>query len=43
MNRIRDKIKEINKFLDEFKKIIPDSLEEYGNNIEKKTACERYF
>jgi|SRR3989344_3534139 len=43
MNRIKDKIEEINKFLDEFKGIIPSSLREYESNIEKKAACERYF
>ena len=43
MNRVKDKIDEINKFLNEFKGIIPKSLEEYESNIEKKAACERYF
>ncbi len=43
MSRINDKINEINKFLDEFKKIIPNNLKEYESNIEKKAACERYF
>lgn len=42
MKRVRDKINEINKFLDEFKDIIPNKLEEYKSNIEKKAACERY-
>lgn len=43
MTRIKDKINEINKFLEEFKKIIPNNLEEYESNLEKKAACERYI
>ncbi len=43
MNRINDKIGEINKFLDEFKEIIPKNFQGYESNIEKKAACERYF
>lgn len=42
MNRIADKINEINEYLDELKSIIPTSLDEYKSNIEKKAACERY-
>lgn len=42
MKRIKDKINEINKFLDELKGIIPSNLKEYESNIEKKAACERY-
>lgn len=43
MSRINDKIKEIEKFLTEFKEIIPSDFEEYRNNLEKKAACERYL
>lgn len=43
MSRIKDKVEEINKFLEEFKKIIPDTFKKYESNIEKKAACERYF
>lgn len=42
MTRIKDKINEINEFLEQLKSIIPLSLEEYKSNIEKKAACERY-
>jgi len=41
--RFKDKIKEIETFLEEFREIVPDSLEDYKENIEKKAACERYF
>ena len=42
MRRIKDKINEIIKFLDELKSIAPSTLDEYKSNIEKKAACERY-
>lgn len=42
MTRIDDKITEIEKFLDQLKDIIPDSIKEYRSNIEKKAACERF-
>ncbi len=43
MNRIIDKIKEIEKFLDELDKIMPKKLENYKNDNFVKAACERYF
>ncbi|MBI2670783.1 DUF86 domain-containing protein [Candidatus Woesearchaeota archaeon] len=43
MMRITDKINEINKFLDELKSIVPSSLDDYKNSLEKKAACERYI
>lgn len=42
MKRINDKIKEIEKFLEQLKSITPPNLEEYKASIEKKAACERY-
>ena len=42
MKRITDKIKEINEFLNQLKDIVPNSLDEYKPNLEKKAACERY-
>ena len=42
MNRIADKINEINEFLDELKEIAPSSLDEYKSSLEKRAACERY-
>lgn len=42
MNRIGDKIREIEKFLAELGGIVPSSLKEYKSNLVKKAACERY-
>lgn len=42
MKRITDKINEIEEFLEQLKQIVPDTLQEYKTNIEKKAACERY-
>jgi len=43
MNRIKDKIDEIQKYLDELESILPVNLGEYIYSLEKKAACERYF
>jgi uncharacterized protein YutE (UPF0331/DUF86 family) len=43
MNRIKDKIKEIQKYLEELEIILPNDFQEYSSSIEKKAACERYF
>ena len=43
MDRIGDKIEEILTFLEDLNEIIPESLEDYISNKEKKAACERYF
>ena len=40
--RIKDKLEEIEEFLEELKDIIPLSFDEYKRNFEKKAACERY-
>ncbi len=40
--RIKEKMKEVEEFLDQLNGIIPSSFEEYKSNIEKKAACERY-
>ena len=42
MTRTKDKINEINVFLEELNSIVPSSLEEYKSSLEKKAACERY-
>ena len=42
MTRIKDKIKEIEEYVDQLKEMVPESLEEYKSNREKKAACERY-
>lgn len=41
--RIEEKIREINKYLEELDSIKPISQEEYVNNLKEKAACERYF
>ena len=41
--KIKDKIEEIEGYLDELSSIIPSSLRDYKQNFEKKAACERYF
>ena len=43
MNRIEDKVEEIQKYLTELNSILPKDLQEYKRSIEKKAACERYF
>jgi len=43
MNRIKDKIEELQKYLKILETILPKSFSEYQNNLEKKAACERYF
>jgi len=41
--RIKDKIEEIEGYLQELNEIMTNSYEEYLSNFEKKAACERYF
>ena len=43
MNRIHDKIKELEKYLSELEDITPSSFEAYKSSLEKKAACERYL
>lgn len=40
--RIDDKIREVETFVEELAQIKPLSLEEYKANFEKRAACERY-
>lgn len=42
MTRVVDRIKDLNRFLEELRQIVPASVEGYRTNIEKKAACERY-
>lgn len=42
MNRIKDKIHQIEGFLEELQEIVPEKFDEYNNSLEKKAACERY-
>ena len=41
--RYKEKIKEIQNFLEELHDMLPFSLEEYCSNLKTKAACERYF
>ena len=41
--RIKEKIEEVEKYLNELKTIVPKKFEEYEEDIIKKAACERYF
>ena len=41
--RIRDKIKEVEKYLEELEEITPSYTEEYKKDFKTKAACERYF
>jgi uncharacterized protein YutE (UPF0331/DUF86 family) len=43
MNRINDKIKEIEKYLEELNSVLPTGFEEYENDFKIKAICERYF
>jgi len=43
MNRINDKIQEIEKFLEELESVLPKDLDEYLNNFKIKAICERHF
>ena len=40
--RIEDKIKEIEKYLEEMYSIVPSNLREYEKDFKTKAACERY-
>lgn len=42
-SKIKDKIVEIETFLDELDTIVPSSIREYKLNFEKRAACEHYF
>lgn len=41
--RIKDKVAEVEKYVEELKSIVPETFEEYEKDIIKKAACERYF
>lgn len=42
MNRINDKINEIEKYLEELSNIVPESFDDYLKDNKSKAACERY-
>lgn len=41
--RIKDKIREIENYLNQLEEIVPDSLKEYQEDFKTKAACERYL
>ncbi len=43
MERIKDKIEEIEKYLEELNSVLPNNFEEYKNDFKIKAICERYF
>ena len=43
LGRIKDKIGEIEKYLQELYEMVPEFLEEYKTDFKTKAACERYF
>jgi len=43
MSLINDKIKEVEKYLLELEEVIPENLDKYLRNLEKRLACERAF
>ncbi|MEX0920217.1 MAG: DUF86 domain-containing protein [Candidatus Pacearchaeota archaeon] len=43
MNRISDKIGEIEKYLQELSETIPVNIENYKGDFKARAACERYF
>lgn len=43
MNRINDKVGEIEKYVQELSEIIPANFEEYEHDFKIHAACERYF
>ena len=42
-NRRGDKIIEIERYLEELEKLLPENFEEYQKDFKTKAACERYF
>lgn len=43
MMRTKDKIDEIEDYLDELGSVIPSDFDEYKQNFKTRAACERYF
>ena len=43
MSITRDKIKEVEKYLGELEEVLPDNIDSYLENLEKRLACERAF
>jgi uncharacterized protein YutE (UPF0331/DUF86 family) len=43
MSVISDKISEVESYLSELESVVPETLEDYLKNLEKRLACERAF
>lgn len=43
MSKIKDKINDVQLYLDELSKIAPNEFDDYKSNNVLKAACERYF
>ncbi len=43
MEKIKDKVEEIETYLEELESIIPSDFEAYEQDFKSKAACERYF
>lgn len=43
MNKIKDKIEEMEEYLADLTEIAPSDFKAYSTNKEKRAACERYF
>lgn len=43
MNRIKDKIEELENYLQEISEIIPTNFDDYKHDFKIRAACERYF
>ncbi|MDD4878642.1 MAG: DUF86 domain-containing protein [Candidatus Nanoarchaeia archaeon] len=43
MGRIKEKIAEIEGYLDELEEFMPDDIDEYLHDAKTRAACERYF
>jgi len=43
MSRIKDKINQIQEYLEELENVIPNTFQEYKTNLEKRLASERAF
>ena len=42
-NRRKEKIVEIEKYLEELESFLPETIDNYFRDVVKKAACERYF
>ena len=43
LNRITDKLEEIEEYLGDLMEMVPKAFEEYSSDVKARAACERYF